>query len=84
VTWKHEIQLRDLDLHQLIEITCIHCNRTYYEKPSVLLKQSNSMRYIYLNEIEKRLFCKYRRCNGPVRITLINNTETEGFSGGLP
>ena len=84
MTWKQEIQLRDLDLNQSIEITCNYCNRTYYEQPSILLKQGDSMRYAYLNEIEKRLFCKYRGCNGPVKIALINNTETEGFSGGLP
>jgi len=84
VTWKQEIQLRDLDLNQSIEITCNYCNRTYYEQPSILLKQGDSMRYVYLNEIEKRLFCRYRGCNGSVKIALINDTETEGFSGGLP
>ena len=51
MTWKQEIQLRDLDLNQSIEITCNYCNRTYYERPSILLKQGDSMRYVYLNEI---------------------------------
>lgn len=84
MTWKHEIQLRDLDAHQSIEITCRQCGQTYYEQASALLKRGDTMRYAYLNEMEKRLTCKYRGCRGPVRITLMDNTETGGFVGGLP
>ena len=84
MTWKHEIQLRDLDAQQSIEVTCRRCGRTYYEQASALLKQGDAMHYVYLNEMEKRLACKYRGCHGPVRITLMDNTETEGFVGGLP
>ncbi len=84
MTWKHEIQLCDLDAHQSIEITCRQCGQTYYEQASALLKRGDTMRYAYLNEMEKRLTCKYRGCHGPVRITLMDNTETSGFVGGLP
>jgi hypothetical protein len=84
VTWKDELQLRDLDAQQSIEVTCRRCARTYYEQASALLEQGDAMRYVYLDEMEKRLACKYRGCLGPVRITLMDNTETEGFVGGLP
>jgi hypothetical protein len=84
VTWKDELQLRDLDADQSIEVTCRRCARTYYEQASALLEQGDTMRYVYLDEMEKRLACKYRGCQGPVRITLMDNTETEGFVGGLP
>lgn len=84
MTWKHEIQLRDLDPLQSIEITCRRCGLTYYEPASALLEQGEAMRYAFLNEIEKRLACKGRGCHGPVRIALMDSTETEGFVGGLP
>ena len=84
MTWKHEIQLRDLDAEQSIEVTCRRCARTYYEQASALLELGDAMGYAYLNEIEKRLACKDRGCRGPVRIALMDNTETGGFVGGLP
>ena len=84
MTWKHEIQLRDLDAQQSIEVTCRRCGRTYYEQASALLKHGDMEGYLYLNEVEIRLACKHHGCHGPVRITLMDNTETEGFVGGLP
>ncbi len=84
MTWKHEIQLRDLDPHQSIEVTCRRCARTYYEQASALLERGDAMRYAYLNEVEARLACKSRGCHGPVRIALMDNAETGGFVGGLP
>ncbi len=84
MTWKHEIQLRDLDPLQSIEVACRRCGLTCYEQVSALLEQDEAMRYAYLNELEKRLACKARGCHGPVRISLVDSTETEGFVGGLP
>ena len=84
MTWKHEIQLRDLENNQSIEIICRSCSRTYYEQTSTLLKQDKTTHYTYLNEVEKLLHCKYRGCHGSVKIVLTSNIETEGFVGGLP
>lgn len=84
MTWKDEIQLRDLDPDQSIEVTCRRCARTYYKQASALLEQGDTMRYAYLAEVEKRLACTYRGCHGAVRIALMDDAETEGFVGGLP
>ncbi len=81
MTWKHEIQLRDLDGDQAIEVTCRRCGQTYYEQVSNLLGLGKMS---YLDEVEKRLACKRRGCRGPVRIALMDSAETDGFVGGLP
>ena len=84
MTWKDEIQLRDLDAGQSIEVTCRRCAYTYQAQVAALLEQGEAMRYAYLGEVEAQLACKYRGCHGPVRITLTDNAETDGFVGGLP
>lgn len=84
MTWKDEIQLRDLGPQQSIEVTCRCCERTHYEQVVALLEQDNMTGYLYLSEVERDLTCKYRGCHGPVRIILMDNGETEGFVGGLP
>ena len=37
MSWKHEIQLRDLDKDQAVEVLCRRCNDAYYERVSDLL-----------------------------------------------
>jgi hypothetical protein len=81
VSWKQEIQLRDLDADQSIEVTCHRCGQTYYRQVSELLGLGKTS---YLDEVEKRLACKQRGCRGGVRLSLMDNAETDGFVGGLP
>jgi len=81
VSWKQEIQLRDLDADQSIEVTCRQCGQTYYQQVSELLGLG---KMFYLDEVEKRLACKHRGCRGGVRLSLMDSTETDGFVGGLP
>jgi len=81
VTWKHEIQLRDLEAGQSIEVTCRQCGHTYYRQVSELFALG---KMLYLNEVERRLACKRRGCHGQVRISLVDGAETDGFVGGMP
>lgn len=81
MSWKHGIQLRDLDADQSVEITCRRCGQSYYRPVSALL---DGGKMSYLDEVEKRLACTRWGCRGAVRITLMDNAETDGFVGGLP
>jgi len=81
VTWKHEIQLGDLDADQSIEITCRQCGQTYYRQVAELTGMGKMS---YLDEVESRMACKRRGCHGGVRLSLGDNAVTDGFVGGLP
>ena len=81
MTWKHEIQLRDLEDDQSIEIACRRCAQSYYRQAWELRGLGDMS---YLDEVEARLTCKRRGCGGGVRISLMDNAETDGFVGGLP
>ena len=93
MTWKHDIQLGDLDGDLRIEVTCRRCGYSHYERISELLEgagqkgqkgQKGMTPDAYLDEVEARLACKRRRCRGAVRITLTDDGEASGFVGGLP
>jgi hypothetical protein len=81
VSWKHEIQLRDLAADQSIEIACRQCGQTYYRQVSELLDLGKMS---YLDEVEKRLTCQRRGCRGRVCVSLMDSAETDGFVGGMP
>ncbi len=82
MTWKHELQLSDIDPAQPIEIQCRSCGYGRNEWPAELLKNED-WGYLYLDEIETRLKCARRDCNGPVRLTLAKPGDTEAFIGGM-
>ena len=82
MSWKKNLQLRDLDENQPIEVTCHKCGHSHYEQPLDLLKKQD-LKYAYLDEVEASLSCKQRGCHGTVRIALSSDRETEGFMGGL-
>ena len=81
MSWKHEIQLRDLDVDQSIEVTCRQCGQTYYQQVAEL---HGLGKMSYLDEVEKRLSCKHGGCYVTARISLMDNTVADGFVGGLP
>ena len=84
MSWKHEIQLRDLDGDQSIEVLCRRCNDAYYERVSELRGKAGLTPFSYLDEVERRLACKRWGCAGPVTVGLAGNAETSAFVGGLP
>ncbi len=86
MSWKHEIQLRDLDGDQSIEVICRRCRHAHYEAVSSLRESAVTglTPFSYLDEVERRLACKRRGCAGAVTISLADNAETSAFVGGLP
>ncbi len=93
MSWKHDIQLGDLDGDQRIEITCRRCGHSHYQRVSDVMGQPGldgqggekaMTAYAYLDEVEAQLACKRRGCGGGVRISLTDTGETSGFVGGLP
>ena len=82
MNWKRELQLRDIDRDQRIEATCKRCGHTHYVDVVALFRQPE-LQFIYIDELERMIVCKARPCNGPVRLALVHDRETEGFTGGL-
>ncbi|MEP4703428.1 MAG: hypothetical protein ABJZ62_01115 [Hyphomicrobiales bacterium] len=82
MSWLSDIQLRDLEAEQRLEITCKKCGLTRYENPHELL-MSEVMQFAYLDEVQDTLTCKAWGCHGRIRLALSSESETEGFVGGL-
>ncbi|MFZ5912712.1 MAG: hypothetical protein ACOY17_00660 [Pseudomonadota bacterium] len=83
MSWKTEFRLADMDARDRIEITCRKCGHTHYETVAPLLARPG-MRHLYLDEVERALVCANRFCRAPlVRIALVHDGKTEGFTGGL-
>jgi len=82
VSWKKRLQILDMDADDKIEARCKACGFTWYEWPCVYYHKSH-MRYLYLDEFEKKLRCQQWNCKGDICIALSSEAETEGFQGGL-
>ena len=80
--WKSGLQLRDLAPETEVEITCRQCRLMRYEPVSVIVEQLKSDQ-LCLDQVETRLRCRARGCNGAVRIALLHDDLSEGFVGGM-
>ena len=83
MSWKTEFRLADMDARDRIEVTCRKCGHTYYETMGQLQARPG-MKHFYLDEVERALVCANRFCRAPLmRIALVHDGKTEGFTGGL-
>lgn len=82
MSWKTDLQLRDLDPASRFEVTCLKCGSVRYIRAGDLMTIPKLMQ-LYLDEIETRLNCRQQRCRGRCRIALGHNHQNEGFVGGL-
>lgn len=82
MTWKHELQLRDIAIDQPLEVQCRSCGHGRHEWPEELL-QNPEWAHLYLDEVEERLKCAKRGCKGKVRLSLAKPGDTEAFIGGM-
>lgn len=82
MSWKKELQLRDIENTQPLEVQCRICGHGRHEWPGDLL-QNQDWGYLYLDEVEARLSCARRGCKGAVRLSLAKPGETEAFIGGM-
>ena len=82
MSWKTDIQLRDLKPEQRLELTCLKCGVVHFRQASELLK-TDKLFYAWLDEVEDFLQCNQRGCRGAIRLAIAVDADTEGFSGGL-
>lgn len=82
MNWKNEYQLLDLEEDKVIECTCKRCGAYKGYKVKELLETFD--RQDYPSEVEAKLKCYQRGCDGSIRLTISNDELLEPFQGGLP
>ena len=82
MSWKRNIQARDLDVSDRILATCKSCGHIHYvTRASICV--SPEREFLYLDEVEAETTCRARGCRGSVRFEMTATEETSGFVGGL-
>ncbi len=82
MNWKSELQVRDLDSDQRLEMTCKVCGHIHYLTPPMIMC-APEREFLYLDEVERETICKARKCYGKVRMAIIRKDVASGFVGGL-
>lgn len=82
MSWKANIQVRDLAESQRLEFTCKKCGHTRYLKATDLLNVTDAL-YLYLDEVERRARCNQRGCGGKGRLAIEQGNLSSGFIGGM-
>lgn len=82
MNWKTELQVRDLEPGQRLEMTCKACGHVHYLTPAQIMSVPER-EFLWLDEVEKETVCKARKCHGRVRMALIRKHTASGFVGGL-
>jgi len=77
MSWKTNIQVRDMDDRMKLECTCEKCKKTYYLIKEDIIKQPGTDR-LYIDEVEARCSCRQRGCNGKIDILLIEKHKRGG------
>lgn len=81
-SWKENIQARDLDPDQRLEMTCKACGHVHYLTRAMICT-SPEREFLYLDEVEREAICRARGCRGAVRLAMTHKGDTSGFVGGL-
>lgn len=81
-SWQQNIQVRDIDPDQKLEITCKSCGHVHYLTRAMICA-SPEREFEYLDEVERNEICKARGCRGAVRLAMPRKGDTSGFVGGL-
>lgn len=82
MSWMKNIQVRDLDATQRIEMTCRSCGHVHYLSKAMICV-SPEREFLYLDEVERETVCRQRGCRGGVRLSLSQGRTASGFVGGL-
>ena len=80
--WKQDLQVRDLESDQRLELTCRSCGHVRFVTAGELL-QDRDNRTFYLDEVETKTTCIRFGCRGKVRLALIGMSDVGGFIGGI-
>ncbi|WP_230978657.1 hypothetical protein [Ollibium composti] len=81
-TWKENVQVRDLDARDKLEMTCKSCGHVHYLTRAAICS-SPEREFLYLDEVEKEAACRARGCRGAVRLAMAPRGDTSAFVGGL-
>ena len=81
-SWKENVQVRDLDTGQRLEITCKTCGHVHYLTREMICT-SPEREFLYLDEVERETMCRARGCRGAVRLAMVRKGDTSAFVGGL-
>ncbi|WP_374834015.1 hypothetical protein [Paenochrobactrum pullorum] len=82
MSWKSQIQVRDLDDDQRLEMICEKCRRLVYIKKADICKKEG-YEQLYLDEVERRSRCRGKGCDGRFRMAMERLKELSGFVGGI-
>lgn len=82
MSWKNNIQVRDMDDKMKLECTCLSCGHHHYLTKADIC-QLEKRKFLYLDEVEKQESCRSRGCRGHIRILLIEQRKASPFVGGL-
>ncbi len=82
MSWMRNIQVRDLDDTQRLEMTCKSCGHVHYLTRAMICV-APEREFLYLDEIERETICRARGCRGDVRLAMQSKSKTSGFVGGL-
>lgn len=81
MNWKHDLKVGDLAPDAVLEVTCKSCGQTGVRAASHYQGLYGDLR---IDELERRLRCPDRWCDGYVRVSQEHQQAVEGFVGGLP
>lgn len=81
-SWKQNVQVRDLDAGQRLEITCKSCGHVHYLTRETIAT-SPERSFLYIDEVERETICRARGCRGAVRLAMVRKGDTSAFVGGL-
>ncbi len=82
MSWLDQIQLRDLDAADRLELTCRRCGKVRYVTVADLLARGAEAR-LYLDEVQARARCRQRGCGGAMRLAMARPGDASGFVGGI-
>ncbi|MEO1040559.1 MAG: hypothetical protein AAFX09_13555 [Pseudomonadota bacterium] len=82
MNWKTDLRLDDLPADEWLEALCLACGAHQYHTAEILLDQPE-LKHAHLDEVEARLRCHRKRCQGPIRLFRTDQGDTEAFTGGL-
>lgn len=85
MSWKHERKLADLADGRRFEVVCRACGHARIETAGSLRTYLDAgVEALFMDEVEKKLRCGCKPCNGVVRVFMTFDHLIEPFFGGLP
>lgn len=80
--WKTKLRAADLPDNAKLEAVCRKCGQVRYLTRHYLVDQRGAGQ-LYIDEIERRASCKVLGCKGQMRLSMMHNSQTSGFVGGM-